>query len=257
VRQGQPTWSSRRKIQFDRTRTATYHAIDQETPFAPPRGTRDQPQPPPAGRCRPGRVSAPGASTRPPLRQRICARAATQLSCSMTSRSQPEGLLHGMDVSVEVLLRPPSGRGGRAEEVPVVARDEAVRAPRPLTHPTARPRLSGTSAPGDNWGTQPRRNAGKPEQSTRRRRGAEVAYLQGQSACDRRICVCLPCRRSRVRVPSAASKRLQIADFRLSRTGDRLRGADAWHPPGRARVACGWSADPGGRAATDVPGSGR
>jgi hypothetical protein len=94
----------------------------------PPRGTRDQPQSPPAGLCR------------------------------------PEGLLHAMDVSVEVLLRPPSGRGARGDEVLVLARDEAVRAPRPLTHPTARPRLCGTSALGTIRGHNPvetRRNLSK------------------------------------------------------------------------------------------------
>jgi YbdK family carboxylate-amine ligase len=71
---------------------------------------------------------------------------------------------------------------------------------------------------GDNWGTQPRRNATKPGEKTMRRRGEEVLDLQGESGSHRAIAVCLPCRRSWVRVPSAAWKALQIKAFLVPET---------------------------------------
>jgi hypothetical protein len=77
----------------------------------------------------------------------------------------------------------------------------------------ARQRPQWYTSSGDNWETQSRRNVMKPGERTMLHRGAEVVHLQGQRRCERAISVCLPCRRSWVRVPSAASKRLQIADF--------------------------------------------
>ena len=50
-------------------------------------------------------------------------------------------------------------------------------------------------------------------------RGAEVAYLQGESDRARGVTVCLPCRRSWVRVPSAAWKYLHISYFLVSGPG--------------------------------------
>jgi hypothetical protein len=64
----------------------------------------------------------------------------------------------------------------------------------------------GRSVRGDNWGTQPRRNVMKPGERTMSHRGAEVAYLQGESDRARGVTVCLPCRRSWVGVPSSAPR---------------------------------------------------
>ena len=77
----------------------------------------------------------------------------------------------------------------------------------------------GRSVRGDNWGAQPRRNVMKPGERTMSHRGAEVAYLQGESDRARGVTVCLPCRRSWVRVPSAAWKYLHISYFLVSGPG--------------------------------------
>src|SRR4051794_16172008 len=58
---------------------------------------------------------------------------------------------------------------------------------------------------GDDWLTEPRRNAAKPGQSRSPLPPTEGRDLQGQTGPRRLIYNCLPCRRSWVRVPSAAS----------------------------------------------------
>jgi hypothetical protein len=76
---------------------------------------------------------------------------------------------------------------------------------------------------GDNWGTQPRRNLAKSGERTMCHDGAEVVDLQGESDRARAVAVCLPCRRSWVRVPSAAWKALQITAFLVPETLSVLR----------------------------------
>jgi YHS domain-containing protein len=83
--------------------------------------------------------------------------------------------------------------------------------PMPWRHPDARwPRVD---LPVDDWLTQPRQNATKRDESPTSSRSQESPHLQLESASSWPNSNCLPCRRSRVRVPSAASKTLQIGTF--------------------------------------------
>jgi hypothetical protein len=120
-----------------------------------------------------GRWPDPPRRRGPPLR-RLAGDHRTSLVCDLSATpNQPSG------------WTPMRGAGNAAGRFASVAPDRAV----------------------DNWLTEPRRNVttrGKPRLVAS---DSETAHLQGKSNSERPSCYCLPCRRSWVRVPSAAWKR--------------------------------------------------
>ena len=95
--------------------------------------------------------------------------------------------------------------------------------------------------PVDNWWTEPRGNRAKSGTEPPRSSVVFQHDLQAKGGLPSWICVCLPCRRSRVRVPSAASERCPPASgFSAFQPSQRLGEAFSgrWTIPTRTGRSC-------------------